>query len=284
MAAFVLLRQEFHGEVNAFQLASGNGEIARMFSASCENDGVEIAAQIFYGDILADFCIGDEVHALGAHLIESPVDNVLFEFELGDTVAQQAADAVSLFVHGDRVAGAAQLPGCSQTRWSGAHNGNFFSATNSRRLGVDPAFAESTLDDIFLVLLDRDRGLIDAQHAGGFAGRGTDASGEFGKVVGGVQLANRFLPTAAIDEIVPVGNQIVDRASCLAEGNPTIHTARALIAQSFLGKVDIDFEPIIHALYHRTARGMFSRVFKEAGGFTHAVPARVESARGRCGA
>ena len=66
------------------------------------------------------------------------------------------------------------------------------------RLGTDLAFLEGAVDDGLLDLLDGDRRLVDAQHARGFAGRGTDAAGEFREIVGGVQLRGR-LPSSGRD-------------------------------------------------------------------------------------
>ena len=51
-------------------------------------------------------------YALGLHLLEAAVDNVLFQLEVGNAVAQQAADAVIFLIDGDRVSGAAQLLRC----------------------------------------------------------------------------------------------------------------------------------------------------------------------------
>jgi hypothetical protein len=53
---------------------------------------------------------------------------------------------------------------------------------------MDPALDKPALHDIFLDLLDRDRGLIDPQHARRFARRWTNPAGEFREVVGRVQL------------------------------------------------------------------------------------------------
>ena len=98
-------------------------------------------------------------------------------------------------------------------------------------------------------------GSIDAQHAGGFARRGANASGEFREIIGGVQLADRFFPAAAIDQIVPVGNDVVDRTSGVTERNTAIHAARALLAELFFGEILIDLEPVVDALGDGTPRG-----------------------------
>ena len=121
---------------------------------------------------------------------------------------------------------------------------------------MNPALLESALDNVLFNLLDRDRRRIDTQHTGRFARSGTDSSSKFGKVIGRVQLAHRFLPAPAIHQIIPVGNQIVDRAAGMAEGHAAIHAARALVAQFLLWKLLIDFEPVVHPLGDRAARSV----------------------------
>jgi hypothetical protein len=68
-----------------------------------------VIGQRFDGNIHAHMCIGDERDSLGAHLFDAAIEDVLFQLEVGNAVAHEAADAVVLFVHGDGVAGAAQL-------------------------------------------------------------------------------------------------------------------------------------------------------------------------------
>ena len=50
-----------------------------------------------------------------------------------------------------------------------------------------------------------------------------------GKVVGRVQVLQRRLPLVAVDEVVPVGDQVVDRAALVAERDAAIHAARRLL-------------------------------------------------------
>ena len=47
-------------------------------------------------------------------------------------------------------------------------------------------------------------GVVDAEHARAFARRRADAAGELREVVRLVQPLERFLPQAAVDEIVPL--------------------------------------------------------------------------------
>ena len=63
-------------------------------------------AQILERDVFADVRAGLKLDAFGPHLLQAPVENVLLHLEVGNAVAQQAADAVGLLEHRDRVAGA----------------------------------------------------------------------------------------------------------------------------------------------------------------------------------
>ena len=63
-AAAVLLRQKIHGEVDALQFAAGHVQIARLLGAARQQDGVEIPAQVFHGDVAAHVRVGLELHAL----------------------------------------------------------------------------------------------------------------------------------------------------------------------------------------------------------------------------
>ena len=100
-------------------------------------------------------------------------------------------------------------------------------------------------------------------------GRGADAAGEFGEVVGGVQLAHRLLPAAAVDQVVPIGNDVGERAAGMAEGHAAIHAARGLRSQMVFRERLVDFEPVLDALRGVAPLRQLPRVFHEAGDFTH---------------
>src|ERR1035441_3609321 len=129
-----------------------------------------------------------------------------------------ADDAVVFLIDGDGVAGAAQLLRGGQARGPAAHHGHALAGVVLWRLGMNPALLPGPLDDAALDELDGDGGLADGEHAGGLAGRGADAAGELGEVIGGVEAADRGFPTSVVDQVVPVGNQIVDRTAGMAEG------------------------------------------------------------------
>ena len=72
--------------------------------------------------------------------------------------------------------------------------------------------------------------LISSTHAASH-GAGTEAAGELGEVVRAVQLLDRLVPAVAVDEVVPVRDQVAERAAAVAEGHAALHAARALLAQ-----------------------------------------------------
>src|SRR5205814_9609759 len=73
--------------------------------------------------------------------------------------------------------------------------------------------------------------LADLEHARRLARGGAETAGELGEVVGGMQLRDRVAPAVAVDEVVPVGNQVAQRTAVVTEGHAAIHAAGALVTQ-----------------------------------------------------
>ncbi len=145
--AAILLRQKLHGEVNALELAAGNRQVARLLGAAAEQDRVVLSGERLDGNVDADMRVGQEGDALGAHLLDAAIDDVLFQLEVRNAVAQQAADAVVLLVDGDGVAGAAQLLRGREARRAAADDGDALAGVLLGRLGMNPAFVPGALDD-----------------------------------------------------------------------------------------------------------------------------------------
>ena len=208
-----------------------------------------------------DLGVGDELDAFGGHEIDAALHDLLVELHVRDAVHEQAADAVVAFEHGDQMAGPVELRGGGQAGRAGADDGDFLAGAQFRRFGDDPAFVQASVDDRALDVLDRDGRCVDAQHARAFARRGADAAGELGEVVRLVQPLERFLPQPAIDEIVPLGNEVVDRATArharqqragVAERNAAVHAPRALFLQLVLRHVKVKFHPVCDPLLSAT--------------------------------
>jgi hypothetical protein len=130
--------------------------------------------------------------------------------------------------------------------------------------------SKPSIDDGALDALDRHRRVEDAQRARAFARRRADATGELREVVGLVQAVERLAPEAAVDQVVPLRDQVVDRAAGghavdqlagVAEGNAAVHAARPLRAQRRLLQVQVEFVPILHPLQRRAVGGEFALIF-----------------------
>ena len=117
------------------------------------------------------------------------------------------------------------------------------------RLRRDPALLPRAVDDRELDLFDRDRVVLaDLEHARRFARRGAEPAGELGEVVGRVQLGDRGRPALAVDEVVPIGDQVAERAAVVAEGHAAVHAARALLAQLLVGRAMQELAVVVRAL------------------------------------
>ena len=130
------------------------------------------------------------------------------------------------------MAGAVQLLRGCEARRAGADHGHGAAGARPRRPRDDPALLPRTVHDRDLDLLDRDRvPLVDLEHAGGLARGRAEAAGELGKVVRPVQLLDRLGEVVSVDEVVPVGDQVPERAAVVAERDRALHAAGALGAQ-----------------------------------------------------
>ena len=97
-------------------------------------------AQLVGGDVDADVARRSRSATPSAASCASrAVDVLLLQLEVGDAVAQQAADRVVALVDGDRVAGPGQLLGGGQPGRAGADHGHRLAGRRRRRLRARPA-------------------------------------------------------------------------------------------------------------------------------------------------
>ena len=129
------------------------------------------------------------------HLLHAPVDVVLLHLEVGDAVAQQAADAVGLLEEHDVVARRARAAARTQVP-AGPEptTATRFPVLRAGGCGVDPALVPALVDDGVLDRLDAHRIVVDVERAGRLAGRRAHAAGELREVVGRVQDVERRSP------------------------------------------------------------------------------------------
>ncbi len=208
------------------------------------------------------------------HQVDTPVNQLLVELHVRNAVHQQSADSVRPLIDGHGVAREVQLFGRGEPGRTRADDGNRLAGAFRRAQYFNPAFFETTVNDRVFDILDRYGRIVDAEHAGAFAGCRTHAAGKLGKVVGLVQAIERLLPAPPVDEVVPLGNQVVDRATRvrLTKRHTAIHAARALALQALFRRLRVDLAVILQALVLVTVGNGLPRVLHESGWLAHLVP------------
>src|ERR1700756_2909125 len=147
-----------------------------------------------------------------------------------------------------------------EARRPGAHDRDFLAGLVGRDLGLHPAIVPGAVDDGAFDGLDGDRIVVDVERAGRLARRRADAAGEFREIVGRVQVAGGLFPVVLVDEVVEVGDLVVDRAARRARLNRTgavairdaaIHAARGLVAGVFLAQRNDEFAIVLQTVGDR---------------------------------
>jgi hypothetical protein len=249
----VLLDEEVHRRVHPRQLAPGHGQRARRRGAAGEEHGVVRPAQRREAHVAPGLGARPELDPLRGHLREALVEHRLVELEVGHAVAQQPADAVVLLEHGDRVAHAPQLLRGGEAGGARTDDRHVQPALARRRLRPHPPLGEPAVGHRLLDAPDGDGLLDQAEHARRLARRRAQAAGELGEVVRGVQRVERLLPAAAADEVVPLGDQVLDGAAgvALAEGDAAVHAAGPLRVEQLRRCGLVELRPGRDALRHR---------------------------------
>ena len=202
------------------------------------------------------FGVGPEHGALGLHLGQAPVETELLHLELGDAVAQQPADPVGPLEHRDVVADAGELLGGGQPGGPGPDDRDLLARLGRRRAaGTTQPCPPRVVHDLQLDLLDRHRVAVDRQHAGGLARRRAQRPGELREVVRGVQPLDRLAPLVAVDEVVPLRDEVAQRAALVAERDAAVHAAPGLLLQPVVRELLVDLAPVLEPQVHRTPGG-----------------------------
>src|SRR5262249_61449921 len=155
----------------------------------------------------------------------------LLHLELGNAVAQQAADPVVALENGYGVAGAVQLLGGGEAGGTGASPRRALARASRRLLHAYPAFVERALDDGQLDPLDRHRVVVDPEHARALARRRAETAGPLREVVRRVQAVERLTPVVLVDQVVPVRDDVPERTALVAERDAAVHAPRSLLRE-----------------------------------------------------
>jgi hypothetical protein len=171
--------------------------------------------------------------------------------------------------HHNIVPGTGELLCGGESGGTGTNDNNALAGLHRRHLRDDPAFAPCTVDDLDLDLLDGDSIGVDAKHTRRLAWSRAESTGELGKVIRGMQTIDGVTPMVAIHQIVPVGNQVSERAAVVAKRNTAVHATASLSGD--LGNIErlVDLFPVAQAHRHRAARRSVALPFQKPCGFTH---------------
>jgi hypothetical protein len=199
--------------------------------ADRDDHRVVLAAEVVRADRAAHVDVAAELDPLVLEQLHAPVDDPLLELCVGHAESEQAAGRLVALVDRDPVAELVQLGGDGEAGRPGADHRDGAVRARLGRLRLDPALVERARDDGQLDLLDRDRVVVDVEDAGRLARRWADQPGELGEVVRRVELHDRVAPAVAVDEVVPVRDQVAERAALVAERDAAVHAARALVAE-----------------------------------------------------
>ena len=119
--------------MHALEFPSRNRQLARLLGSHRETHRIELCAQLLTRDVLTDRHTGLELHPFRPQLFQPPINHPLFHFEIGNTVAKQAADTVGLFKQRDTVARACKLLRRRQPRRTRAHDRHGFAGLGDRQ-------------------------------------------------------------------------------------------------------------------------------------------------------
>ncbi len=271
----VLLYEVLHGEMHPGEVPAGNGEVARLERARRHHHGVVTRPQLVPGDVHPDVHARAEPCSLGLHLLEPGLEMLLLHLEVRDPVAQEAADAVVPLEDGDRVAGAGELLRRREPGRAGAHDRDGLTGEALRRMRLDPVVREGLIDDRHLDLLDRDGRLVDGEHAGALTGRGAQPPGEFREVVRGMKPLDRLATLAAPHEVVPLRDEVAERAAVMTERDAAVHAAPGLLARRGRVPLLVDLFPVHEPKRDRaTCRKLPLSSLQESLGISHRSPPR----------
>jgi hypothetical protein len=140
-----------------FSSRPGTGRSRADGGAGGDDDGVVPLAQVRRLEVDADLDARTEAGALRAHLLDTAVDVPLLHLELGDAVAQQAADAVGALVDRDGVARPGELLRGGEAGRAGADDRDRLAGEALGGLRGDVAGLPRLVDDRDLDVLDGHR-------------------------------------------------------------------------------------------------------------------------------
>ena len=271
--------QVIHRKVDALRIAPGNADIARLLGTAAKHDCVIAGFQLVGADGVTDVGVKDKLDALVLQNPDPAVNDPFFQLHIGDAVHQQPAGAILPLVNRDLVTALVEQVGNRKSRGTCADDCHRLAGACRGRHRVDGTTLIAVFHDGTLVLLDGHRvaGHMTAG-AGGLAQGGADPAGKLGVAVCGNQAVYRQVPLALIDQIVPLGDEVIQRAAAehpaqlhaaLAKGYAAIHAACALGLLLVGVQRDVKLVKIANAFLGRQLQAGLPRNLDKSCRFSH---------------
>jgi hypothetical protein len=257
--------EELHRLMDADVLATGDREVTRCGCTSGQNNCIELLSKLFAGDIYANIHIAAELNTFGFKLSQTTIKVLLLHFEFWNAITQKAARTVGPLKNNHIVPCTRQLLCGGQPSRPRTDDSDATASPKLRTLWLDPSLRPSAIDDFDLNLLNGHRILIDANDACCFTRCRAEPTCEFRKVIGCVQAIDGVSPAISKHQIVPVGNQISEWTSVVAERDTAVHASAGLFANLGDRKVFVDLFPISQANGNLSPRRKLAVVLHESG-------------------
>ena len=243
-------RQEIHGLMDACQLPAGDRQVPGHRGAGRHDDGVVAGAQFGGRDGRrpggrSHRHAGHENRALRFHLVQPALQVALLHLELGDAVAQQPAGLVVPLVDGDVVAGPGELLGRGQPGRTRPDDGDpAAGACGSGGTGFTHSSSQArSMIETSTCLIVTGSELMPSTHAAS-QGAGHRRPVNSGKLLVACRRLDRRLPLVPEDQVVPVGDDVAERAAVVAERDAAVHAPAGLGAEPVGLERLVDLPPV----------------------------------------
>ncbi len=270
-------RQVLHGLVDAVQVArrapAGRGPRWRRRPARSRRIGPQLAG----GDVRADVDAAAELGALGPHLVQAPVQVPLLHLELGDAVAEQAAGRSARSNTVTVVPGPGELLGGGQPGGPGADHGDPLAGARPRGGcgATQPSAQARSMISTSTCLIVTGSALMPSTQAASH-GAGQSRPVNSGKLLVACSRSDGLAPVVPVDQVVPLRDQVAQRAAVVAERDAAVHAPAGLPLQLGLaGNRLVDLAPVAEPHVDRAPGRRLPRRVQEALGVSHDALLRV---------
>ena len=174
-----------------------------------------------------------------------------------------------------------ELVRCRKSGRTAADDSHFPAASVQRDPRRHPAISESRLDDIELIVVDRDRITVHPADAGLLTERRTHAPGELREIAGLKESGQSVPGVIQIHLVVPLRDHVVQGTAryharqlhrALAHGHAAVHAARSLFLSLLLAERQMKLQIIRQSLHRLSVNIVLPLILQKSCRFSHNAP------------